>query len=92
MGTLLILVSFHSGWVSLVFAIIAVAINLDPFYCVFEEFLPDPHLRSLEVIVASWIARFTLGTLSVCEFTRFITILLFVIALMTLLVVSNDGK
>lgn len=62
--------------------------SLDPFRFVFEEFLPHPYFRSIEIIVGSWLARLILCIMCCCEFFRFIIFLAILLAAGTLTAIS----
>ncbi len=58
--------------------IVVISCNLDPFYYVFELFLPDSHNRTLFLIATLILIRFFLGIVCVFECTRFLSIILFI--------------
>lgn len=87
-GSLLILTAATTSLGAILFSCSMIVIGFDPFKYVFEEFLPNAYNRSMEVIVSSYLARFLLTSLCVCEFIRFATFLVFILAMMALLTVS----
>ncbi len=58
-------------------SLVLILVELDPYYFVFELFLPSPYTRSLFIIVGMPLVRFSLGVVGIFEFQRFFTVLLF---------------
>lgn len=91
-GELLMLFGVNSGWFSIFAAFAGVAMGIDPYNYVFEEFIPHPTYRGIGFITGVWMARFGLSILCVCEFIRFIIFLIFIITLLTLMCASSLTK
>lgn len=89
---LLIALAFTCWAQSLISTFVVVIAGLDPFNYVFEDFLPHPYQRSMEIIVCSFLARLLLSGLCICEFIRFATFFVFLFTAMALLTVSSLTK
>lgn len=61
--------------------LIMLVTHLDPFYYVFEELLPHPFYRNMELIVGIYLTRVLLGAICVYDFCRFLLTFLFVFML-----------
>lgn len=59
--------------------LIVVFANMDPFYYVFEIFLPSPYYRSISAVLGTILVRIFLSILGTFEYCRFATFHLFLV-------------
>ncbi len=76
----LFLIFIHIAFFSscLLYPVVSVFVKLDPFYYIFEFFLPPPNERCLVLICGTIFIRFVLSAVGAYEFLRFSTLHLFV--------------
>ncbi len=76
----ILLIAFHIVLApsAVMISFVEIMFDLDPFYFVFELFLPSPYYRSLGLILGIPLVRFLLSFVCIFEFQRFFTVLIFV--------------
>lgn len=87
-GPMLLMLVFGCGLGQFGVTFFVVLTSIDPFYYVFDEFLPHPYQRGLEIILATWIARVILTATYICEIARFSMHCAFILTLHILMIAS----